>query len=130
MRPNKVENISNVKIAYRTPRWVFLIGVFLLCVLPSMLFVLEQASKTITSDYAPLIADVKEVRVKVTEAHLFLEEILAGDSSESIDQVLADIGMAIDIIDYLHQFNMLLIINLPFICIFTTIVYNFTIFIR
>jgi len=67
-------------------RLYLVIGFVTLLVVGAMVYILQQ-TKNISDSHDPLLVNVSEIRLKVTTAHLWLEEILSGDRNEKIETV-------------------------------------------
>ena len=74
-------------------RLYLVIGFITLLVVGAMVYILQQ-TKNISDSHDPLLVNVSEIKLKVTTAHLWLEEILSGDSSENIETVRELLGQA------------------------------------
>jgi len=61
----------------------FFLAIFVLSIISFQKFITERLINT----YTPLIHAVMEIRFKTTNAHLWFEEIISGDSHEDISQV-------------------------------------------
>ncbi len=67
-------------------RIYLLIGFITLLIVGAMAYVLQQ-TKNISATHDLLLVNVSEIELKVTTAHLWLEEILSGDRDEKIETV-------------------------------------------
>lgn len=74
-------------------RLYLIIGFVTLLVVGAMVYILQQ-TKNISSSHDPLLVNVSEIKLKVTTAHLWLEEILSGDRNEKIETVRELLGEA------------------------------------
>jgi PAS domain S-box-containing protein len=61
-------------------------GFVTLLIVGAMVYILQQ-TKDISGSHDPLLVNVSEIKLKVTTAHLWLEEILSGDTNVNIETV-------------------------------------------
>ena len=78
------ENQINKKIALW--RFYLLIGFVAAAIITVMGYILHTGN-SIAATYGPLADAAMEIKLEVTAAHLWLEEIITGDHNESIDAV-------------------------------------------
>ena len=74
-------------------RLYLVIGFITLLVVGAMVYILQQ-TKNISTSHDPLLVNVSEIKLKVTTAHLWLEEILSGDRNEKVEKVRELLGQA------------------------------------
>ncbi len=74
-------------------RLYLVIGFVTLIVVGAMVFILQQ-TKNISASHDPLLVNLSEIKLKVTTAHLWFEEILSGDRNEKIETVRELLGEA------------------------------------
>ena len=82
---------SRPRVAWRILAVVMLVSLLFLAILGYSF----RSGHQMVSKYTPLIDAAMEIRLEATLAHLWLEEILSGDESESIDGVLQHIDNAL-----------------------------------
>ncbi|MBW7990653.1 MAG: hypothetical protein FVQ84_11650 [Planctomycetes bacterium] len=88
---NKLKDRIKKKV---TIRWIYLlIGFVALVVFASMGYILYLGNH-MTVVHTPLIDAAMEIKLEATTAHLWFEEIISGDSSQSFDDILGHIDQA------------------------------------
>ena len=71
----------------------FLVGICTVVIIGSMFYILYEG-REMTAKHDPLIDAAMEIKLEVTIAHLWFEEIISGDRHESIDSVWEHLSQA------------------------------------
>jgi len=95
MEPNKINT--------RSPFKLYLVLGFLIALLVLTTFYAQKTGKDIAIKYAPLINLTKDIKQEVTLAHLWFEEVIAGDQQEDISEVIAHIDNSIHYTDMMQS---------------------------